>query len=137
MINKRPDFNKALLSFSRYILSFAGIVLSVNAAALGVGDISLHSKLGQPLSADIKLMDADELTEYQLIIAQAPPAIYQQMGIERSYLSNDIIITRTDSNTVSLTTRKPIKEPYLNFVLRFSWPDGEVVKEFKLLVDPE
>lgn len=134
MINKLPSF-KTL--FSRCIVLSAYVFLTIDATAMGISDITLHSKLGQPLAAEVKLLEADELSEHQLIISNAPQEIYQQMGVVRGYLSNSIIIERTDTNTVSLTTRKPIKEPYLNFVLRFSWPTGEVVKEFKLLVDPD
>lgn len=134
MTHKIPSVKKLL---SCCIAPYALALLAFDAAALGVSDITLNSKLGQPLSAVITLLEAEDLAEHELIISQASQQIYKQMGIERSYLGSTIIIERTDLNTISLTTHKPIKEPYLNFVLQFSWPSGDVVKEFKLLVDPE
>ena len=119
-------------------LALAGSLLltPVQSLALGIGDITLNSKLGQPLSATLQLRDSDELGPQQIVARQANAEIYQKLGVERTFLSNSLVFTLQPDNSLDITTREPIKEPFLNFIVEISWPEGETYKEFKLLIDP-
>jgi pilus assembly protein FimV len=113
-----------------------GMFLSCPLFALGVSDIELLSKLGEPLSARIQLNNAEDLGEAELIIRLAPDAIYKQLGVERGSPFYGLMFEIQKDKTVLITTREPIREPYLNFVLEFRWPEGELYKEYKVLIDP-
>lgn len=119
----------------RLTLALALSALSFSATGLGVGEIELLSKLGEPLQAQITLNNVGDLGEDDLLIKLAPQDVYQRMGVERGHLASNLLFT-VEGNTLKVTTRQPIKEPYLNFILQFRWPSGELYREFKLLVDP-
>ena len=110
-------------------------MVSISAHAIGTSDIQLNSKLGEPLDASLTLTDAEELNADQLIISHAPKEIYQKLGIKNSFQLQRLKFER-NGNSVKISTRESIKEPYLNFILMFRWPEGELVREFKLLIDP-
>lgn len=114
-----------------------GLFFSSPLQALEVGGIQLHSKLGQPLRATIQLKHDSVITEQEIIINKAPKAIYQQMGINESTQFLNLKFDLQSNGELLVTTHAPIKEPYLNFILQFRWPQGEVNREFNVLIDPD
>jgi pilus assembly protein FimV len=125
------------LSLLKPFLILAVMLLPASQSfALEVGDLKLYSKLGRPLSAQIQLSNNQQLNAQQLIVKQAPLSTYKKMGIDASALPRDLIINVDNSGLVSIKTRNPINEPYLHFILVFQWPNGEINREYKLLIDP-
>lgn len=105
--------------------------------ALEVGDIQLHSKLGHPLRATIQLKHNSVITDQDIIIKKAPKEVYQQMGVDWANQFLNLKFDLQNNGQLFLTTREPIKEPYLNFILQFRWPEGEINREFNVLIDPD
>lgn len=118
------------------ISTAASLALSTTTLGLGMSEIELHSKLGEPLAATLHLIDAAELENREIIIRQAPKDAYLQLGVEPSARFQQLRFSMAADKTVSITTREAIKEPFLNFVLEAHWPEGRLFKEFKLLIDP-
>lgn len=112
------------------------ILFSTGAWALGAGDITLHSTLGQPLKAEITLHNAGDLNREQIIVRNAPPEAYEELGVERSYTTQVINYAVKDTRTVTLKTRDPVNEPFLNFVVEFVWPEGRIFREYRVFLDP-
>ena len=119
-----------------HFLVIAIACLSTNSLALEVSDLTLLSKLGQPLLAQLTILQPQPVNEQELTISQAPAAVYQQMGIDSIALYQQLKFTLSDKGLVTITSIKPIKEPFLNLVLQFRWPEGELNREFTLLLDP-
>src|SRR5690606_28252202 len=65
---------------------------------------------------------------------------FGKAGIERSFFLTDLTFTpvvRPDGKAViRVTSSRPVKEPYLNFLMEVRWPSGRVLREFTLLLDP-
>src|SRR5699024_234132 len=40
------------------------------------------------------------------------------------------------SLVVNVSSREPLREPYLNFLLELTWPNGRLMREYAVLVDP-
>lgn len=112
------------------------LIFSAGTWALGAGEITLHSKLGQPLQAQLGLHDTGDLNREQIIVRNAPPEAYDQLGVERSYATQQIRYTLQDKNTVTLRTREPVNEPFLNFVVEIVWPEGRIFREYRVFLDP-
>ncbi|WOD09587.1 FimV/HubP family polar landmark protein [Pseudomonas sp. NyZ704] len=108
--------------------------------ALGVGDINLRSALNQPLDAEIELLQVKDLTSQEILPNLASPDEFGRAGIERDFFLNDLVFTpviRPDGRAViRVTSSKPVKEPFLNFLMEVRWPSGRVLREFTLLLDP-
>ncbi len=112
--------------------------LAVN--ALGMGDIHLKSALNQNLNADIDLLSvsADELSDVRVTLA--PASAYQRAGIERPFhltkLRFRADMTADGSPVIHVSSRDPIREPFLNFLIEINWPKGKLVREYTVLLDP-
>ena len=109
------------------------------AAALGLGDITLHSALGQPLNADIELIEVGGLAADEVVVALAPAEAFAKSGVERVFFLNDLRFTpviRGNRAVVHVESRKAVTEPYLNFVVRLVRPNGDQLREYTLLLDP-
>ena len=110
------------------------------ASALGLGNLTIKSALNQPLNAEIRLLDAGDLDASQIKVQLANPEDFQRAGVDRDFfLSNLRFSVELDGHgggLIRVTTREPVVEPYLNFVLESRWPTGRLLREFAMLLDP-
>ena len=106
------------------------------ALAVGVSDITLHSKLGEPLKATLQITDGRDLDAEQLIVRIPSQQAFKQLGVERKYDVVNMKFQIDDNHRVIITTRDPIKEPYLHFLIEVVWPEGQLYREYKLFLDP-
>ncbi|MCU7799761.1 MAG: hypothetical protein KZQ70_06365 [gamma proteobacterium symbiont of Lucinoma myriamae] len=107
--------------------------------ALGMGDIQVNSTLNQPLNAEIALHSVAKKDLDTLRVGLAPKTIYSRANIEHSdYLSKFSfkILQRGGKSYVSITTRKPFREPFANFLIEAVWGSGRLLKEYTMLLDP-
>lgn len=120
-------------------LYIAATLASGQAAAVGLGDLSLHSYLGKPLQAEVALSHMGDLSVDQLKVQIGNEADYSALGVEYNYLHSRLHIEpfmKNGQTYVRITSSDPISEPYLNFVLNLRWPQGQVMREFTVLLDP-
>lgn len=123
----------------RSILVSGAITYSTLAPALGLGDITLHSALNQPLSADIALVDVGGLEEGELSVSLATADEFSRAGVERVFFLNNLKFTpilRGNRNLIRVTSSKAVKEPFLNFVVQLNQPNGRLLREYTVLIDP-
>ena len=108
--------------------------------ALGVGEINLRSALNQPLEAEIELLQIRDLSSTEIRSVLASPDDFGRAGVERSFFLTDLTFTpvvRPDGKAyIKVTSSRPVREPYLNFLMEVRWPSGRVLREFTLLLDP-
>jgi len=109
------------------------------ASALGLGEITLHSALNQPLRADIALVDAAGLSEGDLSASLAAPEDFSRAGVERVFFLNNLRFTpvlRGGRSFIRVTSSKPVEEPFLNFLVQLNQPNGRLLREYTVLIDP-
>jgi pilus assembly protein FimV len=112
---------------------------SALAPALGLGDITLHSALDQPFNADIELVETAGLSADDIVASLASPEAFSRAGIERLFFFNDLRFTPVihgNHGMVHVESRKPVTEPYLNFLVRLVRPNGDVLHAYTVLLDP-
>lgn len=115
------------------------LLLTPTSWALGLGDISVDSKLGENFSASVAISDSSTLNTQQIIANNAPVEIYQQLKVDNSFIYQGFklsIVEVDGSLRLDIKSREPIREPYLNFVIQLKWPEGQINKEFKVFIDP-
>ena len=114
-------------------------VLSPYASALGLGEVKLKSTLNQPLEAEVKLLDTRDLTAEQILVALASPADFERNGVDRLYFYTElqfrVDFEASDGPKVVITSRNPVREPYLNFLIEARWTAGRLLREYTLLMD--
>ncbi|WP_152224663.1 FimV family protein [Pseudomonas sp. SCB32] len=120
--------------------AIASAFLPGAANALELGEISSRAALGQTLSANIDLRGVGDLNAEEVVVSLASQQDFDRLGVDRSQLvtglrfSSDI--GKNGRGVIHVTSQRPIQEPYVNFVLQVVWPQGRVVREFTLLLDP-
>ncbi|QZD72723.1 FimV/HubP family polar landmark protein [Pseudomonas sp. 3-2] len=121
-------------------LLVAGVLTwSTASLALGLGDITVHSALNQPLKADIALVDVGGVSESELAVRLASADEFGRAGIERVFFLNDLKFTpilRANRNMIRVTSTKPVNEPFLNFLVQLDQPNGHLLREYTVLIDP-
>ncbi len=112
----------------------------LNAVALGVGQIQVRSALNQVFDAEIPLLLAGPGEAAGITARLAPAQTFAQKGIDRlPLLSNLVFTVQTGADgrgLIKVTSKQPIREPMLNFLIQVDWPRGQVVREVAVLLDP-
>ena len=121
-------------------IAAATALTSEMAYALGLGEVTLKSALNQPLVAEIELLDAKSLAPGEVVPVLASQADFNRAGVDRQYFLTDLTFTpvlRPDGKSViRVSSTKPVREPYLNFLIEVLWPSGRLLREYTLLLDP-
>ncbi|WP_078083256.1 FimV/HubP family polar landmark protein [Microbulbifer mangrovi] len=108
------------------------------ALALGLGEIKLNSTLNQPLNAEIKLLQTRGLGESEIKVRLASSEDFDRAGVDRAYLLDELSFEVDYSSgqpVVRISSRTPIREPFLNFLVETRWPSGRLLREYTLLMD--
>jgi len=109
------------------------------ALALGLGDINVKSKLNQPFSASIAVLGASSVQIDSLSVKLASADDFNRAGIERSdYLSTlkfDIQEAAGGARVV-ISSDQIAREPFLNFIVEANSPEGKLLREYTVLLDP-
>jgi pilus assembly protein FimV len=121
------------------LLTGFSVCLPASAFALGLGQIEVRSALNQPLDAEIPLVsvNAEELPGLRARLASSQ--VFGQYGIERLplLLTLDFSV-QTDAagrHVIQVSSNQPIREPLINFLVQVDGPDGQLLREYAVLLD--
>ena len=121
-------------------IAAASALSSGMAHALGLGEVTLQSALNQPLVAEIELLEVRDLASGELLPNLASPEEFTRAGVDRQYFLTDLkftpILKPNGKSVIRVTSSKPVREPYLNFLVEVLWPNGRLLREYTLLLDP-
>jgi pilus assembly protein FimV len=107
--------------------------------ALGLGEITLHSALSQPLDAEIELFDVGDLSAADMRVRLAPADVFSRSGVERLTFFNDLRfspVLRGGKSMIRVVSTQAVREPYLNFIVEVARPNGTLYREYTVLLDP-
>ena len=106
---------------------------------LGLGEIEVNSALNQKLSADIELLSTTPEDTENVIVKLASREAFTRAGLDRPYSLNDLRFKAEIINGVPyirVSSSGPIREPFLNFLVEVDWPNGHLLREYTVLLDP-
>lgn len=116
------------------------VSLPTGAYALGLGNIQLSSALNEPLHARIPLLSLEKGDLQDLKVSLGTSTQFTRAGLERPFVLSKLRFKVEKGPHgrpyISVTTRGPIAEPFLDFLLEVDWPQGRVVREYTVLLDP-
>jgi pilus assembly protein FimV len=122
------------------VVFILGLNLPGMAMALGLGELTVQSYLNEPLVAKVDLLETGELDSEQVRIRLASREDFSRAGVERAYfltsLKFDVQLTEDGSGVLHISSDKPVREPYLDFVVEARWPSGRLLREYTILLDP-
>ena len=111
----------------------------VSSYALGIGDITLHSKLNQNLNASILLVISNDENTADIKVKLASQTKFDEAGLPWiPFLSKINFSTKTlpdGSLYITLSSKEAVKEPLLHFMLEINGPKSTLYREFTLLME--
>lgn len=117
-----------------------GVMLPGLGHALAVKDVQTKSALGEPFQAEVELAELGDLNADEIRVSLATQEDFERLGIERVYflsdLQFDVVVNQGGRSFIRITTAKPVREPYLDFVVRIAWPGNTRLQEVTALLDP-
>ena len=122
-----------------FALAFGALLLPDYGFTLGLGEIEVSTALNQELNAEIELLSAAPEDVETLIVKLASREEFSRAGIERPFLLNALRFSAEINDGVPIirvTSDKPIREPFLNFLVEIDWPKGHMMREYTILLDP-
>lgn len=105
--------------------------LPISVYALSLGNLELRSALHQPLDARVPILSAtgDEIESLRVKIASAEE--FARAGVNYAgiltQLEFDIQQTSKGPDFIRITSRDPVREPFLNFLLEVNWSKGRLI----------
>ena len=117
------------------------LVLTTSPAfGVGLGSLDLQSALNQQFVADIELTNVRGLDVEEILPRLASQEDFDRVGVERNYALTDlrfkVVQTNGSGKMLRVTSTRPINEPFLNFLVEVLWPNGRILREYTVLLDP-
>ena len=137
----RINMFKSRKAISRVLQLLVGLMMLPGIAySLGFGNLSVNSKLGEPLRVEIDLLSVTPQDLGTLEIGLAARSEFANAGLaypeNAALLIFDIVENDDGSFALNISTLDPVNDTFLHFLLSASWSGGKVVREFTALLDP-
>ncbi|MGY2202541.1 FimV/HubP family polar landmark protein [Pseudomonas gingeri] len=121
-------------------IAAASALSSGMAHALGLGEMTLKSTLNQPLLVEIELQDVGGLSASDIVPSLASPQAFSDAGVSRQDFLNDLtftpVLNPNGRSVVRVTSSKPLSEAYVRFLVQVQWPNGRLMRDYSVLLDP-
>ncbi|AZF38340.1 putative type IV pilus assembly FimV-related transmembrane protein [Pseudomonas sp. R4-39-08] len=121
-------------------IAAASALSSGMAQALQLGEMTLKSKLNQPLSVEIELLDVGGLTASEITPSLASSQAFVDAGVDRQAFLDDLtftpVVNPNGRSVVRVTSSKPLPDSYVRFLLQVQWPNGRLMRDYSVLLDP-
>ncbi|MGY0557138.1 type IV pilus assembly protein FimV [Lysobacter sp. A421] len=124
----------------RVVLVMMLALASSSVAALGLGQIEVKSKLGEPLLAEISIISNDPGELEQLRVGLASPETFARVGLSppEGVVAGLQFVSALDAAgnpVIRVTSTQPITESLLTFLVEVDWGQGRMVREYSTLLD--
>jgi pilus assembly protein FimV len=110
------------------------------AHALGLGEIHVNSALNEPLAADIEILGATAEELSSLTASVANKDTFLRFGAERpAFLASATFKVSHDVKgkpVLLIRSTDSFSEPVVNLLVDLRWHNGEVIRQYSLLLDP-
>ena len=125
---------------NRAVALILGLIASPLVIALGLGSLQSKSSLNEPFTGRIEILGATEDDFDALKVGLASREQFDRAGILLNPLLYKLKFTLEESesgnNFISITSKDPVREPYLNFLVEMNWANGRLLQEYTVLLDP-
>ena len=121
------------------VLVLALGLYSSAALALGLGNIRVLSRPGQPLVAEIPVISSDPGELERATVGLASAATFERVGLSRpeglvGELQFQFAQDAQGRAVVRVTSATPVQVPALSFLIEVDWGQGRLVREYSALV---
>ncbi len=126
--------------FIRRVMFAVLAAVPLAASAAGLGKLTVLSKIGEPLNAEIDIVAIRADERDSLAASLAPPEAF---GANVTPSPRGDIVRATIERTASgryvlrLTSTEPVNQPLVDLLLQLSWNGGRLLRQYTFLLTPE
>jgi pilus assembly protein FimV len=110
------------------------------AEAAGLGKLTVNSKLGQPLSAQIELVSVtrDELNSLAARLASVESYTRANLQYDPALSSLRFTVEQRPGAQprIRITSTRPVNEPVIDLLVELAWANGRISRAYTALIDP-
>ena len=123
-----------------FAAALALISLCQSAFGLGLGTLEQSSALNELFDGRVEILGTNAGDLDEIIVRLADSHQFERAGVARDAVLLQLKFKivdgggRADYNQI--TSREPIREPFLNFLIALNWAKGRMVREYTALLDP-
>lgn len=123
----------------RWLAGAALLLASGLASALGLGEVRVLSRPGQPLLAEIPIISSDPAELEELRVGLASPEVFERVGLSRvqglvQELDFAVAVSSDGRPVIRVTSHTPVESSAVNFLIEVDWGQGRLVREYSVLV---
>lgn len=126
--------------FKALSLIFLLVLVPVLAYGAGLGRINVKSALGEPLNADIELLEISAKEAATLVARIGNNDEYLTAGLQDAIVPPGIrvnSVTRPDgTHVLHVTTPRAVNEPFLELLIKVDSDNLHMVRQYTVLLDP-
>lgn len=114
-------------------------LIGPSALAVGLGSVNVESRLNQPLRAEIPLLSVSQGEADKIQAQLASPEDFERIGLDRPAVLTQLDFSVDKSGTrpvIRVSSERPVRDPFLTFLVRLEWPQGQLLREYTVLLDP-
>src|SRR5690349_7656429 len=122
------------------LLVAALLLLAGPALALGLGQIKVQSRPGEPLLAEIPVVANDPSELRDLQVRFASPETFRRVGLQPpdvagTGLQLSVAVDAAGRPVIRVTSSVPLEQPVLAFLVEVDWGSGRLVREYTAVLD--
>ncbi len=130
------SFNTALTAVAAALIGLA----PPTAQALSLGPIVVQSALGEPLRAEIDVLEINAEEAASLRTTVASPEAFRAAGLDYNAAIANLRVTlqrRANGRSfIRLQSDRPVNDPFVDMILEANWSSGRIVRDYTMLFDP-
>ncbi len=110
-----------------------------NAYAIGLGNLTVHSKLDEPFEGTIELTSTTPADLANLTAQFGSSEEFARTGVRQLGSASDLNLELVSSGNrvqIRVTSEQAVTDPFMQFLISLKWPSGKVVREYTALIDP-
>jgi pilus assembly protein FimV len=122
-----------------FLLGFSSLA-SLNAHALALGRLNVLSAIGEPLQAEVDILDLTATESGSLRTSLASAEVYKSMGLnynpDLDSLQFNLQQSPNGRTVLQLNSSRPVTAAFVDILLEVSWASGKITRNFTLLLTP-
>ncbi len=124
-----------------WLVALVMFISSPVAHALGLGEMTVYSRLNQSLNAEVEILtnNLDELAGIKVQLASREAFQRDAMPYVHSQLSDlrfGVSVKPNGQAVIRVTSKHPLREPILRFIVDVAWEKGRMLRGYEAAINP-
>lgn len=126
--------------YKSWLLAAVVVLAPSISSAIGLGKLTVLSRMGQPLMAEIDLVSAqkDEISTLSASLAslEAYRGSQLQYNAALTELSFQLAKRPDGQSYLKLSSRQGVSDPFVDLLVELKWASGSLLRQYSALIDP-